>query len=277
MMYAYDPAINGPVFETIKGLLPEPPEHPLGCHRRRIDDFVCFVWILHRLVSGASWETLEVMSGHAVSDTTLRTRRDEWVDAGVFEQLAAQAVAGYHRLIGLDLNNVCIDGSDHLAPGGGQGAGHSIKHPGRLAWKWCIAVDGDGIPIAWTIDAGNRNDYAMLFPLLDQLADRDLIKQTGTVHADRGFNYTSTPTRLRTDYGIEHFHAPPRNTKGTGTTPLVGMGQRWIVEAANSWLRNYRQLSRNTDRKPAHRHAALCFAIALFITHRLQTRDSPIR
>jgi transposase len=277
MMYAYDPAINGPVFETIKGLLPEPPEHPLGCHRRRIDDFVCFVWILHRLVSGASWETLEVMSGHAVSDTTLRTRRDEWVDAGVFEQLAAQAVAGYHRLIGLDLNNVCIDGSDHLAPGGGQGAGHSIKHPGRLAWKWCIAVDGDGIPIAWTIDAGNRNDYAMLFPLLDQLADRDLIKQTGTVHADRGFNYTSTPTRLRTDYGIEHFHAPPRNTKGTGTTPLVGMGQRWIVEAANSWLRNYRQLSRNTDRKPAHRHAALCFAIALFITHRLQTRNSPIR
>lgn len=277
MMYAYDPAINGPVFEAIKGLLPEPPEHPLGCHRRRIDDFVCFVWILHRLVTGSSWETLEVMSGHTVSDTTLRTRRDEWVDAGVFEQLAAQAVAGYHHLIGLDLSNVCIDGSDHLAPAGGEGAGHSIKHPGRLAWKWCVAVDADGIPIAWTIDAGNRNDYAMFFPVLDQLAARDLLERTGTVHADRGFNYPSTPTRLHDEYGITNFCAPPRNKPRAGATPLVGMGKRWIVESANSWLRAYGQLRRNTDRKPQHRHAALCFAITLFITHRLQHRNSPIR
>ena len=277
MMYAYDPAINGPVFETIQGLLPEPPEHPLGCHRRRIDDFVCFVWILHRLVTGASWETLEALSGHAVSDTTLRSRRDEWVDAGVFEQLAAQAVAGYQHQIGLDLTNVSIDGSDHLAPCGGEGAGHSIKHPGRLAWKWVVAVDGDGIPIAWTIDAGNRNDYAMFFPLLDQLADRDLTRRTNTIHADRGFNYPSTPTRLATEYGIEHFCAPPRNKRGQGTTPLVGMGHRWIVESANSWLRAYGQLRRNTDRKPEHRHAALCFAIALFITHRLRSRHTPIR
>lgn len=277
MMYAYDPAINGAVFETIKGLIPAPAEHPLGCHRRRVDDFVCFVWILHRLITGASWETLEVMSGRAVSDTTLRTRRDEWIDAGVFEQLAAQAVAGYHHLIGLDLTDVCIDGSDHLAPCGGEGAGHGIKHPGRLSWKWCLAVDTDGIPIAWTIAAGNRNDYAMFFPVLDQLADRDLTRRIGTLHADRGFNYASTSTRLANDYGIHNFRAPTRNQPGQGTTALVGMGPRWIVESANSWLRAFGQLRRNTDRTNRHRHAALCFAITLFITHRLQTRHSPIR
>jgi len=180
MMYAFDPAINGPVFETIKNLRPERPKHPLGCHRKRIDDFICFTWILHRLITGASWETLEQMSGRVVSDSTLRARRDEWIDAGIFEQLAAQAVNGYHRLIGLDLTDVCIDGSDHLAPCGGEEAGHSIKHPGRLAWKWCMAVDGDGIPIAWEIDAGNRNDYAMFFPVLDQLAGHDRIKLIGT-------------------------------------------------------------------------------------------------
>ena len=276
-MYAYDPAINQPVFDTIKELLPDRPDHPLGCHRPRIDDFVCFVWILHRLVTGASWETLEVMSGRQVSDTTLRHRRDEWINAGIFDELATQAINGYHHLIGLDLTDVCIDGSDHLAPCGGEGAGHGIKHPGRLSWKWCLAVDAHGIPIAFEIDAGNRHDYAMFFPLLDQLHDRELTRLIGTLHADRGFNYTSTPDRVA-NYGITNFVAPTRNQPGQGTGALAGLGKRWIVESANSWLRNYGQLRRNTDRKPSHRQAALCFAIALFITHRLLDRQtSPIR
>lgn len=276
MMYAHDPAINAPIFETIQHLLPERPEHPLGCHRRRVDDFVCFTWILHRLITGASWENLEVMSGYAVSDTTLRARRDEWINAGVFEQIAAQAINGYHRLVGLDLSNVSIDGSDHLAPGGGKGAGHSFKHPGRLAWKWCIAVDADGIPFAFEIDAGNRNDYAMFFPLLDQMQQRDLTRQIHTLHTDRGFHYESTPAKVA-DYGISQFTAPPRSKRTEPATALVGIGPRWIVEACNSWLRAYLQLARNTDRKPEHRRAALCFAITLFITHRLQHRNTPIR
>ena len=138
-------------------------------------------------------ETPQFALGSPVSDTTLRARHYEWVNAGIFEQLAAHAISGYHRFIGLDLNNVNIDGSDHLAPCGGKGAGHSIKHPCWLSWKWCLAVDANGIPIAWVIDAGNRNDYAMFFPVLDQLTARDLIKPIGTLHADRGFHYASTP------------------------------------------------------------------------------------
>lgn len=276
MMYAHDPAINGPIFETIKDLLPERPEHPLGCHRRRVDDFVCFTWILHRLITGASWENLEIMSGRAVSDTTLRARRDEWIAAGIFDELATQAIAGYHRLVGLDLNDVSIDGSDHLAPGGGKGAGHSFKHKGLLSWKWCIAVDADGIPFAFEIDAGNRNDYAMFFPLLDQMEQRDLTRQIHTLRADRGFNYPSTPPKVLA-YGITEFIAPQRVAAGEPAIALVGMGPRWIVEACNAWLRAYLQLARNTDRKPEHRQAALNFAITLFIVHRLRHRNSPIR
>ena len=277
MMHALDPAVHGPIFATIVDLLPERPPHPLGCHRRRTPDQVCFAGILYRLVTGASWETIEAIIGYQVSDTTLRTRRDEWITAGIFDELARQAIAGYDRLIGLDLDHVAIDGSDHLAPCGGEGAGHSFKHPGRLSWKWCLAVDADGIPIAWTIDAGNRNDYAMFFPVLDQLANRGLAAHIGTLHADRGFNYTSTPARV-TAYGIDNFAAPPRQQRSHGTVPLVGLGQRWIVESANSWLRNYGQLRRNTDRKPQHRHAALCLAITLLITHRLRNpTHSPIR
>jgi hypothetical protein len=279
MMHALDPAVHGPIFETIIELLPKRKPHPLGCHRRRVPDKVCFAAILYRLVTGASWTTIEVLLGKQVSDTTLRARRDEWIEAGVFDEIARQARAGYQRLIGLRLDHVSIDGSDQLAPGGGEGAGHGFKQHGRLGWKWCLAVDDNGIPLAWSTAPANCNDYPMMFDVLDQLAEADLLRLIDTLHADRGFNYPQTPTRLAADYGITRFNAPPRKKQRSGKVPLVGLGShRWIVESANSWLRNYGQLRRSTDRKTIHRHAALNFAISLLITHRLiQKNTSPIR
>ena len=103
----------------------------------------------------------------------------------------------------------------------------------------------------------------MMFEVLDQLAQTDLLRLIDTLHADRGFNYPETAQRLADDYGITNFNAPPRRKRRSGTTPLVGLGShRWIVESANSWLRNYGQLRRSTDRKTIHRQTALKFAIA---------------
>jgi hypothetical protein len=42
---------------------------------------------------------------------------------------------------------------------------------------------------------------------------------------------------------------------------------RWPVERTNSWLSNYGQLRRNTDRRITHRLAAI--AIALILTIKL--------
>lgn len=277
MMHALDPAVHGPIFATIQQLVPPPPPHPLGCHRKRVSDVVCFTGILLRLVTGASWETVEFSLNYRVSDTTLRARRDEWIRAGVFAEIFNQAIAGYHKLIGFNLANVIIDGSDQLAPCGGEGAAQGFKTHGRQGWKWVIAVDDHGVPITFTTAPANRNDYPLMYTLLDQLSDLDLARQIDTVHADRGFGYAQAPERV-TAYGITHFNAPPRNQPHQGTTPLVGLGPRWIVEATNSWLCAYGQLRRNTDRRTEHRQAALELAIALFITHRLQHhRHSPIR
>jgi hypothetical protein len=41
------------------------------------------------------------------------------------------------------------------------------------------------------------------------------------------------------------------------------MGLRWPVERTNSWLSNYGQLRRNTDRSTIHRLAQ--FALAVFL------------
>ena len=47
------------------------------------------------------------------------------------------------------------------------------------------------------------------------------------------------------------------------------MGLRWRVERTNSWLNNFGQLRRNTDRKPEHRLAQLALAIVFIITAKL--------
>ena len=57
---------------------------------------------LTRLVTGCSRVTAEHLLGGAVSDTTLRARRDEWTDAGVFDAAVTEALA-YDCIVGLDL------------------------------------------------------------------------------------------------------------------------------------------------------------------------------
>lgn len=268
MMHALEPRVYDPVFDFIQHLIPPPPPHPLGCHRRRVSDRIVFRGLLVRLVTGASWQTVEFMLDRQVSDTTLRARRDEWIETGIFSQLVAHAMNAYQQLIGYDFTNVFIDGCNNDAVAS-EGTGYNPKHPGKQGWKFVIAVDTAGAPMSFTIDGANRQDYPMMFTVLDDLHTRDKTRLIGTLHADRGFNYPATPTRLSDDYGLDDFRAPPRNRPGQGRVKRCPSGPRWIVEATNSWLRNYKQLAHNTDRHTHHRHAALSLAIALLLIHRI--------
>jgi hypothetical protein len=280
MMRALDSEVHDAVFEAIRGLLPEPPEHPLGCHRPRIADRVCFRGLLIRIVTGAAWETIEFLLDNQVSDTTLRTRRNEWITAGVFDRLVDEAHRAYDRIIGLDPTHVTIDGSDHPAPCGGEGTGIGPKQHGRYGWKWCTGVDTHGIPLAWTTDGANRQDYRLLQATLDRITANPAAPRIGTLHLDRGFGYPSLPERLA-GYPIDNVNVIPRNRPGQGRIQLVGFGRRWIGERTHSWLTNYGQLRHNTDRRTEHRHAALCLATTLLITARLidhrNTNYRPIR
>ena len=124
MTRAMDPEVADAIWAAIEPILPIPPdEHPLGCHNPRVPDRVCFRGILIRLVTGASWVDIEAIMNFEVSDTTLRTRRDEWIAAGVFDQLETEARAAFDRILELDLEVVAIDGSLHKAPYGGEGTG----------------------------------------------------------------------------------------------------------------------------------------------------------
>ena len=56
----------------------------------------------------------------------------------------------------------------------------------------------------------------------------------------------------------------------TADEPLpVPLGMRWPIERTNSWLSNYGQLRRNTDRRIHHRLAQLALAITALTAAKL--------
>lgn len=276
-MRALHPDVVGPVWTAVQALIPVPvDQHPLGCHRPRRPDRVCFQVILARLVTGCSWEDAERLCGNQVSDTTVRTRRDAWIAAGVFDTLVAEALAAYDRIIGLDFTEVAIDGSLHKAPAGGEGTGKNPTDRAKCGWKWSICTDRQGIPVGWAIDGANQHDLKLLEPTLAAVEGRGLLGEIETLWLDRGYDAAAARQRLA-ERGLDDVVVAKKRPRGAKrvqrTSPRArrphSLGLRWPVERTNAWLANFGQLRRNTDRKTDHRLAEIALAITFIITTKL--------
>jgi hypothetical protein len=68
--------------------------HPLGCHRPRIPDGVVFEKLIQVLVFGCAYHRI---ADESCSATTLRDRRDEWIELGVIDELRQAALGAYDR------------------------------------------------------------------------------------------------------------------------------------------------------------------------------------
>lgn len=264
-----DPRVADAVWKAIEGHLPPPPPdtHPLGCHRPRIGDRDCFEGILIRLVTGCSWDVAARLT--KASETTLRGRRTQWLEAGAFDKLVEEAIAAYDRIIGLDLSEVAVDGSLHKAPCGGEGTGPNPTDRAKSGWKWSVATDLFGIPIGWVIDGANRHDSILLEPTLQTVAARGLLLDVETLHLDRGYDSNLTTERCQ-GLGLTDIVCAKKRTKGTAKVKKpLSLGLRWPVERSNSWFSNFGQLRRNTDRHPEQRLGQIALAVALILTVKL--------
>jgi len=271
-MRALTKAVVDVIWAAVEPLLARVPDrHPLGCHRPRVCDRLCLQGIVWRLVLGCSWVSAEILLNNQVSDTTLRRRRDEWVAAGVFDAVVAEALAAWDRIMGLQLDDVCVDGSLHKAPCGGPGTGNSPVDRRKLGWKCSVATDGAGIPVGWAADGANRNDIMLFGPTVDQIVERGLHHDIDTLHLDRGY-WGARVDQAAAAAGICDLVRPPKRKPGhdspAGPVPAP-LGLRWRVERTNSWLSSYGQLRRNTDRRTEHRQAQIALAVALIIVIKL--------
>ena len=201
---ALEPEVVDAIWTAIEPLLPEPAKHPLGCHRPRVADRLCFRGILIRLVTGASW----VWTSKRSLSTMCRTRR-----CGLDATTGSKPVCS-KRFV----PKPKPPRPDRWArPQRGGYRRHSAQGPlrrrrdrpeptdrAKQGWKWSLGVDRHGIPSAWSLDGANRDDVRMLQPTIDVLAARGWLSESDTVHLDRGYDYPKIRQQLADAGLVDH-------------------------------------------------------------------------
>lgn len=257
-------------FDALIGPRPEfDPNHPLGCHRRRIPDRVVFAHVVQALVSGDGYERV---AGPACSDRTIRRRLQLWAAAGLAHQVHALALAAYHRMIGLDLADIAVDGCITKAPCGGDKAGPSPLDRRKGGLKRSLATNALGIPLGLVSAPANRHDSPLLAGTLH--ATNTQIAHTGTchwpdhitVHLDAAY-YSNVTHQL-----LDQLHLHPNINPYGHTIPLQHT-KRWPCERTHSWMNGYGKLRRCTDKNAAIIDFYLYLAAA-FVTVRALIRQA---
>lgn len=174
-----------PLWDQFATHLPTRPEfdptHPLGCHRRRIPDRVVFELVIAALVHGSGLERIAVPG---CSDRSIRRRLHAWADAGIGQEVFTATLAAYDTMIGLDLEDVSVDGSITKAVGGGECAGRSPVDPGKGGTKRSVLVEARGVPLHVEVAGANCHDSPLLAPTLAGLNMLGPLPERVVVHLD---------------------------------------------------------------------------------------------
>ena len=255
-----------PLWVQFSALLPERPRfsptHPLGCHRQRIADRVVFEHVIAALVHGSGYERI---ASPGCSDGTIRRRLKEWAAAGLAEQVHALALRAYDRMIGLELDDLAVDGCITKAPSGGEVAGRSPVDRGKQGLKRSVVTEGTGLPLHLVSAGANRHDSPLLAPTLAGLDKLDAPPEDATVHLDRA--YDSRPTRaLLAELGLHGAIARK------GVPAPVQAGARWVVERTHSWMNGDGKLRRCTEKLRPIVDFYLFLAAALVVLRQLIQR-----
>jgi len=166
-----------------------------------------------------------------------------------------------------------VEGDRRLEPGAGEKAGSetgpSPVDRGRPGSKHHLLVDGSGIPLAFSVRGGNRNDVTQLIPLLDGVpAVRGAIgrprRRPDTLITDRGYDHDKY-RRLLWQRGVKPVIARRQTDHGSG------LGRyRWVVQRTFAWLYNFKRLLIRYELRAYMHNALLALGCCLVCFRRLR-------
>ena len=152
----------------------------------------------------------------------------------------------------------------------GSETGPSPVDRGRPGSKHHLLVDAGGLPLAFSITGGNRNDITQLIPLLDAVPAVAGLRgrprrRPNCVIADRGYDHDNY-RRLVWERGIKPVIARRQTDHGSG------LGRyRWVVERTFAWLHNFKRLLVRYERRAEMHQALLGLACCLVCFRRLRS------
>jgi transposase len=256
-------SILDPLWVQVSALLPtHQVHHPLGCHRPRIPDRVIFDKLIQLLVFGCGYRRI---ADHTCSATTLRRRRDEWISAGVAEQLRRAVLAAYDRMLGLELEHLAVDSCTTKAPCGGQTAGSSPVDRRKQGLKRSMVIEAGGLPLGAVPAPANHRDDGLLAATLNTLTVVGPLPERPMVYLDAGYDYQ--PCRqVLADRGMIGQIAR------RGVPAPIQAGRRWVIERTHSWGNQYGKLRWCTERRRTVVEFWLALASAAIVCGRLLRR-----
>ena len=262
-MPALPSSVLEPLWVQIAALLPaRQVHHPLGCHRQRIPDRLVFDKLIQILVFGCGYRRI---ADATCSATTLRRRRDEWISAGVAEQLHRVVLGAYDRLFGLELEHLAVDGCITKAPCGGQVAGPSPVDRRKQGLKRSTVTEAGGIPLGAVPAPANHRDDGLLAVTLDTLTAVGPLPVQPVVHLDAGYDYQPCRQVL-----AERGMVGQIATRGVPAP--IQAGRRWVIERTHAWGNQYGKLRWCTERRRLVVEFWLALAGAVLVYGRLLRR-----
>ena len=228
--------------------------------------------------SGLRLRLLWRIAEEGCSATTLRRRRDEWIEMGLMDALEGIALCAYDRIIGLELADVSVDGCITKAPCGGQKAGKSPVDRGKQGISSVLNDGGRQRDPSWGSQCPGQSshDSPLLSPTLEAFAD---LPEQAQVHLDKAHDSKIT-RRLLEERGL----VGVISEKGKNRAPLTA-GLRWVVERTNSWHNAHKKLVWCTEREGRVIDFWISFSNVIIIVRRLigqawsryRWEDRPVR
>jgi hypothetical protein len=239
------------------------PTHPWGCHRRRVPDRVVFDHVIAALVHGSGYERIATPG---CSDRTIRRRLQDWATAGHGQALLRIVLAAFDKMIGLDLQDLSVDGSITKSPCGGEVSGRSPVDRGKQGTKRSVVCEGDGIPLYLVAARANDHDSPLPEPTLAGVCDMiGPLPARPCMHLDRGYDSRKTRELLEV-LGYDDEIAVK------GVPAPIQVGKRWPVERCHAWMNGFGKLRRFTDKRKVIVEFYLYLAATLTVIRRLINR-----
>ena len=221
------------LWDIIALLLPEHKNtHRFGGGRPRTPDRVCMEAILFVLRTGCQWKALNAT--RFCPSSTAHDRFQEWVKAGVFQEMWKLGLMAYDDWQGIDWKWLSMDGCMTKAPLGGEKDGQKPDRSGQARRQGSLLVDGNGIPIGLAVDGANRNDMKMARATLESIpadAARPQPDQDNPQNLclDKGYDFDEV-REIAKEFQFTAAHScawrgsPEDQTEGSGQSTAVGGG-----------------------------------------------------
>ncbi len=239
-------------------LLPVEKPKPQG-GRPRGDAQQLFNAMFYVLRTGIQWKALPSQLGAA---STAHDRYQEWVKAGVFEELWHLGLMQNQVEGQLDWEWQSIDSASSKAPLGGESVGANPTDRGKGGTKRHIITEAHGLPIALTVTGANVHDKKQVEPLLDSMPFYPLcrMKKTHSTFVPTKGMIMQTFVRLSFYFLSGSHQSPRRRTKRTQNARL--QSQKMGLRKNHSWMNRFRRILIRWEKKVDNYLAFLHLACA---------------